>query len=157
MRSGVGGLAVIIYEWVHKVKHKQISKTEQHLPRHKYHLPILLAAPFIFILLLIFVDINPIYSAVIAMLVGGIFTWYCRPDLKKKMVTSALLFLGIYFLYFLTLEIAFPGYVQEVWNFSSISGVLILKVPLEELMFAFSLGFLWSSVYEHLAWRKINY
>ena len=50
----------------------------------------------------------------------------------------------------------FPGYVERVWNLKVISGILIFGVPLEELMFAFSFGFLWSSVYEHVKWYKIK-
>lgn len=153
---GVGGLAAVIYERIFRVKHERISEKEKHKPRHKYHLPILLSAPIIFIFLLIFTNLNPIYSTFIALISGGVLTWYCRPDLKKKMIIGAFIFLGLYFLYFLPLLMAYPGYVEQVWNLSEISGILILRVPLEELMFAFGLGFLWSSVYEHIAWKKLK-
>lgn len=46
-------------------------------------------------------------------------------------------------------------YVENVWNLRAISGILIMGIPLEELMFAVGLGFLWSSVYEHIKWRKV--
>ena len=72
------------------------------------------------------------------------------------MLISALIFLALYFIYFLSLISAYPGYVQQVWNLNAISGVLILGIPLEELMFALSFGFLWSSIYEHLTWRIIK-
>lgn len=152
---GVGGLTVVVYEWLFKVRHEKVSMAERHHSRHKYHWLALSSAPVIFFILLIFVDINPIYSAFIALIGGGLFTWYCRPDLKKKMIVSAFLFLGLYYVYFLTLIITFPGYVERVWNMAVISGVIVGGVPLEELMFAFGLGFLWSSVYEHIGWRKI--
>lgn len=152
---GVGGLAVIIYERIFRIKHKQVSAAEKHKPRHKYHLLALLSAPIIFILLLLFTNLNPIYSTFIALIGGGLFSWYCRPDLKKKMIASAFIFTLLYFGYFLTLIIAYPGYVELVWNLQAISGILILGIPLEELMFAFGLGFLWSSVYEHIKWYKI--
>jgi len=48
-----------------------------------------------------------------------------------------------------------PDYVKNVWNFSRISGILILGIPLEELLFAFTLGMLWSSFYEHMHWYKL--
>ena len=153
---GVGGLAVIIYERIFRVKHERVSAEEKHQPRHKFHLLALISAPIIFTLLLIFTDLNPIYSTFIALISGGLFTWYCRPDLKKKMIVSAVIFLGIYFVYFLTLIVIYPGYVEQAWNFSVISGTLVVGVPLEELMFAFGLGFLWSSVYEHIKWYKIK-
>ena len=152
----MGGIAVAFYDWIFKTEHALVSPMERRDPRHRYHLWILLSAPVIFFALLFVPHLNPIYTAFIAMMVGGFATWYCRPDLKKKMITSALLFLGLYFLYFLTLIAAYPGYVERVWNLPALSGILIFGVPLEELMFAFSLGFLWSSVYEHIAWRKVD-
>ena len=151
----MGGIAVALYEWIFQSNHSVMGETERHRARHKYHLWALLSAPVIFLGLLVFSPLNPIYSAFIAMMAGGLATWYCRPDLKKKMIISAFLFLGLYFLYFLTLIAAYPGYVERVWNLPAISGILFVGVPLEELMFAFSLGFLWSSVYEHVAWRKL--
>lgn len=152
---GIGGIAVILYEKIFRSRHAPISAKERHSPRHKFHVWALLSAPAIFILLLIATTLNPLHSAIIAMVIGGLATWYCRPDLKKKMVIGAFLFLAIYFLYFLTLIAMSPGYVERVWNLAAISGVLILGIPFEELMFAFSFGFLWSSIYEHFTWRKI--
>lgn len=91
-----------------------------------------------------------------ADVVGGFATWYCRPDLKKKMIVSAFLFLTLYFVYFWTLIAISPGYVEQVWNLEAISGILIIGIPLEELLFAFSFGFIWSSIYEHLTWKKLK-
>ena len=153
---GIGGLAVVIYELIFKTEHKPFTITEQYHPRHQIHLFALISTPVIFLLLSLFSNLNPIYSAIIAFIGGGLFTWYCRPDLKKKMLTSAVIFLGLYFGYFLVLVLLYPGYVAQVWNLSAISGILILSIPLEELLFAFSLGFLWSSMYEHIVWRKIK-
>jgi hypothetical protein len=154
---GVGGLAVVLYELIFKTDHKEIPVSERHDSRHGYHLPILLSAPVIFLFLLIFSDLNPIYSTFISLIIGGLLTWYCRPDLKKKMIVSAFIFLAFYFIFFLTLIIiASPDYVSLVWNFATISGILIFGIPLEELMFAFGLGFFWSSIYEHIKWYKIS-
>ncbi len=150
----IGGIAISLYDWIFRKKDETVALMERHDPRHRYHLWALLSAPAIFFALLFVPHLNHIYVADIAMVAGGIATWYCRPDLKKKMITSAFLFLVLYFLYFLTLIFAYPGYVERVWNLTAISGILFFGVPLEELMFAFSLGFYWSSIYEHVAWRK---
>lgn len=151
----IGGIAVVIYERIFRTVHEKIPIAAQHAPRHRYHLWAILSAPIIFSILALAIDINPIYTSAIALILGGIAIWYCRPDLKKKMITSAFLFLGLYFVYFLTLIAMYPGYVERVWQLSRISGILVAGVPPEELMFAFSFGFLWSSVYEHIKWRKI--
>ena len=152
---GIGGIAVVLYEWIFKTKHEQLSVIEHHHPRHKIHILALISAPVIFILFYLFGNLNPIYSAIIALMGGGLFTWYCRPDLMKRMLISALIFLGIYFIYFLTLIVMYPSYVERVWNLSAISGILFFGVPLEEMLFALSFGFYWASIYEHLNWYKI--
>ncbi|OGY43071.1 MAG: hypothetical protein A2729_03845 [Candidatus Buchananbacteria bacterium RIFCSPHIGHO2_01_FULL_39_14] len=153
---GIGGIAVIIYEGFFQARYKKMSYHERRSPQHRYHLFALLSTPIIFFFLFLITSINPIYIAVIAMTGGGLFTWYCRPDLKKKMITSAFIFLGIYFVYFLTLIVMYPGYVEKIWNLKAISGILIFGIPLEEFLFALSFGFIWSSMYEHLTWRKIK-
>lgn len=151
----IGGIVVVIYEWLFKAGHIEFSVKERMHPRHRRHFWALLSAPAIFFALFL-TPFNPIYDAFIALIAGGLFTWYCRPDLKKKMIASAFLFLGLYFLYFLALIAVYPGYVERAWNIPAISGILMIGIPLEELLFAFGLGFMWSSVYEHLLWRKVK-
>lgn len=90
----------------------------------------------------------------VALVAGFVATLYCRPDLWAKMLASGILFLALYFVVFAAFNLAFPGYVAAVWNLPALSGVLAAGVPLEELMFAFTFGFYWSSVYEHVAWRR---
>jgi len=51
------------------------------------------------------------------------------------------------------LEWSAPGYIERVWNLDALSGVVILYMPLEELLFAFAFGLYWSGVYEHFTWR----
>ena len=152
----IGGIAVVLYERIFRTAHKKMSLMDQRASRHRYHLWAILSAPIIFVILALTTPLNPIYISAIALLLGGLFTWYCRPDLKTKMTVSAFLFLGKYFFYFLTLIVMYPGYVEQVWNLKVISGIFIFGVPFEELMFAFSFGFFWSSTYEHFMWRKIN-
>jgi len=151
---GIGGIAVVLYERIFRIQHSAMLAKERDSSRHRFHIWALLSAPAVLAVLLIATNLNPLHSAIIAMVIGGLATWYCRPDLKKKMITSAFIFLTLYFFYFLTLLSISPGYVERVWNLKAISGILIFGIPLEELMFAFAFGFIWSSVYEHFTWRK---
>ncbi len=70
------------------------------------------------------------------------------------MIVSGGLFFVIYFFVFALFNLAFPGYVVAVWNLKAISGIRLIGVPLEELMFAFTFGLYWSSVYEHFTWHS---
>ncbi len=152
---GVGGIASVIYEAIFTTRHEYAGHENGDEKWHRYHFVSLLIAPVVFITLLMFTSLNPIYTAIIAMITGGFLTLYCRPDLTRKMVVSAFIFLVFYFLYFLTLIAMYPDYVEGVWNISAISGILIFGVPLEELLFAASVGFLWSSLYEHVMRRRV--
>jgi len=152
----VGGIASIIYESFIGTRHTNMTQKDMAHSRHKFHILALFSAPIIFSVLFFATELNPIYSVIIALFGGGAATWYCRPDLKIKMSLGALLFLVLYFVFFLSLVIIYPDYVSAVWNLEGLTGILIFGIPMEELLFALALGFLWSSIYEHIHWKKIQ-
>ncbi|MCL5797361.1 MAG: lycopene cyclase domain-containing protein [Patescibacteria group bacterium] len=153
----VGGITAILYESLWGKSRKTVNVHEMHQGRHRFH-RLALVSPFIsFGILYLLTPLNPIYSTILAMTIGGIATWLCRPDLLQAMLTGSLLFLGIYFVVFLVGFVwLFPGYVEAAWNLPAISRILVVGVPVEELLFAASLGAMWSSVYEHFAWYKFS-
>lgn len=151
----VGGLAAVLYKTVFKLKHAEMTASERYQKRHRYHVLALISPIFTFLILALSTDWNHIYCAVAAMFIGGIAASWCRPDLKKNIWVGGFLFLGLYFLFFMTLVLAFPRYVRAVWNLPDISGILMLGIPLEELLFAFTLGMLWAGIYEHIYWHKL--
>jgi len=152
----VGGIVAVAYEAIFKRRHIKMSAHEQRLGRHRFHFWVIISAPLVFTVLLLTTNINPIYSAMIALLVGFFATWYCRPDLVKKMLVSGLLFAIVYFTVFSLLNLTFPGYTEAVWNLAAVSGILFLGVPIEELLWAFTFGLYWSSIYEHFGWYKLK-
>lgn len=121
--------------------------------RHRYHGWILLI-PLVTFPLLRLLPLNPIYAAVGAMLLGAGGTAVCRPDLVRNTVIGGMLFLAYYLLFMLGLEWLAPGYIARVWNLGALSGILIHRIPLEELVFGFSFGAYWAAIYEHLTWRR---
>ena len=151
---GIGGVSSVLYSVLTHRNDIPVLEAEKHQPLHRHHYKALVS-PFIAFLLLYFLPWNPIYPSIAAMTVGAIATILCRPDLKTKTWVGGMLFLIYYFVFFLALEASSPGYVQQVWNLPEISGILLLGIPLEELLFAFTFGLYWSGVYEHFMWRKI--
>ncbi|GBD92500.1 hypothetical protein BMS3Abin05_00072 [bacterium BMS3Abin05] len=152
---GIGGLGIILYDVIFKIKHEKMSSAERHHKHHRFHIWTLLSPVILFPLLYFLTGWNPIYSATVTMFLAGLAALWCRPDLKIKIWVSGLIFLLFYTIYFLSLNLAFPGYVEKVWTLSDISNFFILGIPIEELIFAFTFGMLWSSYYEHLLWLKI--
>lgn len=152
----IGGIGAVLYETIFKMKHQKISKHEMHSKGHRFHLLALSSPIIVFIILFFLTDLNPIYSASVAMFIGGISALLCRPDLKKKIWASGFIFLMLYSIFFILFNILYPGRILEIWNLSAISGILFLGIPIEEFIFAFTFGMLWSSIYEHINWYKIR-
>ena len=152
----IGGIGAVLYESFFKIKHRKMTQRERHSKRHRFHMLALTSPVIVFLFLFFFTNINPIYSASIAMFTGGIAAILCRPNLKQKIIISGIIFLLLYFLFFLFFNLIYPYAVTEFWNLSAISGILILGVPIEELMFGFTFGMIWSSLYEHIFWYKIK-
>jgi hypothetical protein len=150
----IGGIVFAAYDVALGTAPREMLAHERDHRRHRFHRLAIASAPLLFVILLALTSLNPIYAAALA-LVGGVgVTAYCRPDLWSKMLLSGILFLVLYFVVFAVFNQAFPGYVVAVWNLAALSRVFVFGVPAEELMFAFTFGLYWSSVYEHVAWRR---
>jgi len=147
----VGGIAAVLYEAVLNIKHRKMSHAEIRSSRRWFHLVSLASVPLVFVALLIFTKLNPIYPLVTALFVGSVAAIVCRPDLAKNTCVGGALFAGLYLTFFMLINSLFPYFIDS-WNLSALSGILILGVPLEELIFAFTFGMFWSSVYEHALW-----
>ncbi len=150
----IGGIVFAGYEVVFRMTPSDSIAGERHERRHRHHL-LALATPYlVFLAVAVLTNLNPIYSSAIALVAGFLATLYCRRDLWLKMIVSGGMFLAVYLIVFVLFNLAFPGYVVAVWNLKAISGVRLAGVPLEELMFAFTFGLYWSSLYEHLTWHR---
>ena len=150
----IGGIVFSAYDVLVGAAPSESIAHERGHRRHRYHVLAVLSAPLLFAVVMALTTMNPIYASALALVGGFLATLYCRPDLGGKMLVSGALFLAVYFIVFALFDLAFPGYVATVWNLPAISGVRLLGVPLEELMFAFTFGLYWSSVYEHLTWKR---
>jgi hypothetical protein len=144
----VGGIGSVLYEALTNVKQHKMAVGEFN-ERRWLHFASIISTPLVFTLLVLFTGLIPIYSAGIALLVGSVAAVACRPDLAKNTLVGGILYMGLYFVFFLCINLAFPTFVNS-WNLAALSGVVIVGVPLEELMFAFTFGMLWSGIYEHI-------
>lgn len=149
----VGGLASILYETLFRVKVQALTPQECRSRRHRFH-RLAVATPLWSFPLFYALPINVIYNAILAMVAGGVAVLLCRPDLWRGMLSGAVIFALVYFVYFSSLVMMHPGYVREVWHLTHLSGILVAGIPLEELLFALALGFFWSGLYEHLHWDR---
>lgn len=151
----IGGIGSVLYNLVTKADLQPLGESDKLHRRHRLHRYIIAIPVLVFFILAVFTNLNHIYCGVIGLFAGGLSALWCRPDLKNKIWGGGLLFLLLYFVYFTTLNFAYPTYVKQVWNLEEITGILIFGIPIEEYLFAFTFGMLWSSLYEHSNWYKL--
>jgi len=149
---GIGGVGAVLVNVLGRRVVIPLPTKEQRHRRHRLH-RLVLTAPF-----LIFVGLwptgwNPIYPGIVAMMIGGLLTIWCRPDLSRSTALGGLAFLAYYVVFLTGLEVTAPeGYIAQVWNLDALSGIQLAFMPLEELLFAFAFGTYWAGVYEHFTW-----
>lgn len=42
-----------------------------------------------------------------------------------------------------------------MWSLSALSGLSLVGMPVEELLFAITFGAYWSGLYEHFTWKTV--
>jgi len=149
----IGGIAAVLYNIFTRKRLEQIDPQERHDGRHRWH-RWALAVPFASFPVLYFLPWNPIYAGIAAMVLGAIAGVLCRPDLRLNTLLGGILFLAIYSIFLLGLKWSAPGYIEQVWNLKALSGIVIHGLPIEELLFGFSFGLVWTGIYEHFTWLR---
>ena len=149
---GIGGIGGLLYEGLFNINlHKE------------YKLSIWPTA-FLFIFglsLVAFLNlklgINSIYASAIASLVIGTIILMLRKDLIRSALINGLL-VAVFMLIvdFVGFVWLFPGSVTQHWLTSNLSGIQIIGVPLEELLWGFGWGFLAHVVYKFLTGNKLT-
>lgn len=148
---GIGGVA-ISYNVLTQTRLEPMGLADRHALRHRFH-RLAIGAPFLSFPVFFLFGWNPIYPSIVAMVVGALANVACRPDLKSTTWIGGLLFLVYYTIFLQGLLWVSPGYVERVWNLSTLSGLGIVGMPIEELVFAITFGMYWSGVYGHFTWR----
>tara|TARA_R110002074_G_scaffold8989_11_gene36312 strand:- start:109 stop:825 length:717 start_codon:yes stop_codon:yes gene_type:complete len=149
---GIGGIGAVLYNLLTRQRLQPAPSHERRRLRHRYHVWALFAPFLVFPILYLF-PLNPIYPAILAMVIGAVATVFCRPDLIQKTWIGGVLFLAYYAVFLIGLEWTVPGYIARVWNLEALSGLAVAGMPVEELLFAIAFGAYWSGIYEHFTWK----
>lgn len=95
-------------------------------------------------------EINSIYTTMVALLGSAAVLALFNPLLRKAMFFNGVLFGVLAVIGIWTLNLLFPGYVENTWNINALSGLLVAGVPIEEFLFHFAAGVAFAVVYETL-------
>ncbi len=149
----IGGIGAVLYKIILRKRTEVLNSTERNELRHRRH-RWALAPPFVAFPILYFLPWNPIYAGITAMLSGALAAVLCRPDLKSETLFGGFLFLLLYSIFLFGLKWSAPGYIEQVWDLKALSGIVIFGLPIEELIFGFSFGLVWTGIYEHFTWKR---
>lgn len=143
----VGGIAAVLYEVALK---KHLIKAREKRTETKKHLYALAGVIILSMILFSFIfKKDLIYTGIISMALGALTIMISRKDLIKETILGGILFLIVYFilLYILNTFI-FPDMIAKTWNLEHLWGITFLKIPLEEILWAWTFGSLWAPIYE---------
>jgi hypothetical protein len=149
----IGGIGAVLYNSIARKRLTGIELQERRGRRHGWH-RWALVVPFASFPILYFLPWNPVYAGIAAMVLGAIAAVLCRPDLKFNTLVGGILFLVLYTAFLSGLKWSAPGYIEQVWNLKALSGIVIYGLPLEELLFGFAFGLVWTGIYEHFTWKR---
>ena len=91
---------------------------------------------------------NIIYPSAFACLVGGAFAMLIYPNLRKHILFGGVLFALLYLISLAIVDALSPGWIAGTWNMAALSGITLIRVPIEELLFGFAFGTIWTPLFE---------
>ncbi len=140
----VGGILGVIYE---EFFGKRLSK--RHTRSHPYIMLLfsVLGLSALFVGTMIF-HINSLYVSSFIFLFIGILTISIRHDLLKHALYSGVCLGALTFVFNIFFIFLFPDIFQSWWSLDNISGILLVGIPVEEVIFASMLGFVGGPMYE---------
>lgn len=141
----VGGIASVVYEFFQHEKVVPLSNAE--LKKHFLAYALVVGA---FLTLELIFPTKSIYNLMFSFVLGATYISVVRRDLMRQIIFSGALLSVVYFLLFLLVNALFPDFVHTVYSLENFLGIMVLGVPVEEIMFAFSVGACWSTLYEFI-------
>lgn len=138
-----GGIAGAVYEFIARER-INVRSSKKLKKRHALWFG-LLGASLIYWL----ATINSIYLLISFQFFGALAVMYQRRDLIVHSIVGGFLFLFAYGAGFLLFNLIYPDFIANYYHLRLTSGIMLLGVPLEEYLYAFSFGMLWAPIYEY--------
>lgn len=92
-------------------------------------------------------NLNSIYSCCIGFSITVLMVLYVKPALIKKSLLSGLSMVVISIIGYKILFIIYPNLINDWWLLGNISGILLLGIPLEEIIWFFLFGLSCGPIY----------
>ncbi|MDO8514838.1 MAG: lycopene cyclase domain-containing protein [bacterium] len=152
-----GGVAAVLYETLLKEHHRIQRGIRKKQGRHYWWFWAVFLGGGAFMYVGTFLlQINSIYVSFCVMFLGALWIGYQRKDLLVEAVGSGLALMAVTTVFYLVLQLVFPGIFETQWNIASLSGLFILGIPVEEYVWAFMWGLITGPAYEYVMAIKMR-
>ena len=101
-------------------------------------------------ILFYFIKVNSFFSTIWGMMIAGIYVAFKRKDLLPAMFWNSFIMAIVALPVYILMNFFSPGVVRLFWDFSGLSGILFLGIPVEDLLWYAMLGFFLGGAYEFL-------
>jgi len=96
-------------------------------------------------------------NMILAFLAGAFAIGYLRRDLIAYMLSGGTIFSLLYLFLFAYFLLFYPEFISRYYNKAHLLGIYWFGVPVEEIIFAFSGGTIWSVAYEFVHGYRYQY
>lgn len=153
---GTAGIASVIFMEVFnkKIKIEKRSKKQKEYSNKKL-LSIILSVALLFFGSFFLLGTNSFQASFPALLIPTFVIWFNRKDLIWNSIVSGFLLMMISFTFYLIPELFNPGWLATAWNFEILSGITILGVVVEDLVWFFMIGMLIGPLYGYSQEAKL--
>jgi hypothetical protein len=97
---------------------------------------------------------NSIYAATLFSLAVGLYVVMRRPDLIRRAVANATITASLVVPSYLAVCYVFPDVFEIGWKLQNLSHWFVAGIPIEEIMWAFALGFSLGPLYEFFSGQR---
>lgn len=155
----VSGISILVYKFFFKkdldrgfeMNGKTLLAATQKLA------PLFFASFGVSSLLFFTFHIRSVISTSVGMIVSIVFVLARRKDLLPAMFWSAILLTAISIPAYFVFIFLSPGSVEAFWNFSQISGLKIIGIPIEDVIWFALAGFMMGGIVEYgFGYKLIN-
>jgi len=99
--------------------------------------------------------ISSVICVAVGLFLAGFIILINRKDLLSEVLWSSFLMAIITMPAYWLLEFIFPKSIEKIWDFSKLTGITFLTIPIEDILFYSLLGFALGGVYEYIFGFKL--
>jgi len=140
-----GGIAAVLYGAIYKKRLSRLIKKTNDTGAFN------ICLIFFFIIASLFwgLNITSFWASTIAMIIVAIYILYTRRDLFLNALVSGILMVIVSLPFYYVFIWLFPGFIHKTWMSQYLSGIIIIGIPLEDLIFYFLFGLTIGPFYEY--------